>query len=55
MDQCKICVNNFQDSPDELILCEHKDGMVHHGCCCARCSMDGKPCKHCKAVYSKKA
>lgn len=54
MDSCKICTNEFHASPDELVLCEYKTGMVHMGCCVALCSQDGKPCGHCKAIYAKK-
>ncbi len=54
MDTCKICQGNFHDSPDELLVCEHKGGFVHKGCCAALCSYDGQPCGHCKAVYVKK-
>lgn len=53
MDNCKICSNNFEASPDSLVLCEHKGGMTHMGCCVDRCSMDKKPCVHSKAMYSK--
>ncbi|HIJ13955.1 hypothetical protein J4399_02625 [Candidatus Woesearchaeota archaeon] len=53
MDSCKICSGAFQDSPDQLILCEHKEGFVHLGCCIDRCSMDGKPCEHSKGQYKK--
>jgi hypothetical protein len=53
METCKICDGNFQDSPDELVLCEHKGGMVHLGCCVSLCSGDGRPCENCKAMYSK--
>lgn len=53
MDSCKICGGNFQDSPDDLVLCEHKEGFVHHGCCVNRCSMNHSPCAHCKAEYTK--
>ncbi|MCK5283276.1 MAG: hypothetical protein KAK00_07750 [Nanoarchaeota archaeon] len=53
MGDCKICSGNFADSPDELILCEHKGGLVHLGCCVSLCSGDGKPCQHSKAIYSK--
>jgi hypothetical protein len=53
MDSCKICSNNFQDSPDKLVLCEYKEGFVHLGCCTDRCSIDGKPCVHCVAQFTK--
>jgi hypothetical protein len=54
MDNCKICTGDFKTSPDELVLCDHHDGMAHLGCCCYRCSMDGKPCVHGVAFYAKK-
>jgi hypothetical protein len=54
MDGCKICSNNFQHSPDSLVLCNHKDGLVHMGCCTAKCSWDGAPCQNGVAIYSKK-
>jgi len=50
---CNICSGNFQDSPDELVLCQHKQGMVHLGCCVSLCSADGKPCRHSLAIYEK--
>ncbi len=53
MDTCNICKGNFDLSPDEIVLCEHKDGFVHLGCCVSLCSMDGKPCTHSKAIYAK--
>jgi len=53
MDTCKVCNGAFPDSPDELVLCEHKDGFVHLGCCVSLCSGNGKPCSHCKAIYEK--
>jgi len=51
--ECKICKGNFEESPDELLLCQHHQGAVHLGCCVSLCSMDGRPCGHCRAVYSK--
>jgi hypothetical protein len=53
MDNCKICSGSFADSPDKLVLCEHKTGLVHLGCCTNKCSQDHKPCIHCKAIYGK--
>jgi hypothetical protein len=53
MDNCKICSNNFYASPDKLVVCDHKGGMVHLGCCTDLCSMDRKPCVHGKAIYAK--
>jgi hypothetical protein len=55
MDNCKICSGTFHNSPDRMLLCDHKDGSVHLGCCEHNCSMDGKPCKHKVAMYSKVA
>lgn len=53
MDSCKICSNNFQCSPDTLVLCDHKGGMVHTGCCVGKCSQDHKPCVHSVSRYAK--
>ncbi|MBD3163904.1 hypothetical protein GF323_01780 [Candidatus Woesearchaeota archaeon] len=53
MNNCKICGSNFQDSPDEIVLCANKEGMVHLGCCASICSWDGKPCEHAKSIYEK--
>jgi len=53
MDDCKICTGDFKKSPDNLVLCENHKGFVHLGCCTHRCSMDGKPCKHCVGQYAK--
>lgn len=53
MDSCKICANDFENSPDQLVLCEHHKGFTHHGCCTNRCSLDNKPCIHAKSIYAK--
>lgn len=53
MDGCRICKGNFQDSPDDIVLCGHHDGSIHLGCCVSLCSWDGKPCTHSKGVYEK--
>ena len=50
---CNICSGEFKGSPDSIVLCDFKDGMVHLGCCINNCSMDKKPCKHAIAVYEK--
>jgi hypothetical protein len=47
-----MCKGNFHDSPDNLVLCEHHEGFVHHGCCIATCSQDGKPCMHAVKEYN---
>lgn len=54
MVECKICNVGFSESPDNIILCNHHDNVVHMGCCVAKCSMDGKPCQHCTSIFSKK-
>ncbi|MBU1975745.1 MAG: hypothetical protein KKG59_05055 [Nanoarchaeota archaeon] len=51
--QCKICNGDFKSSPDAIVLCEHKDGAVHSGCCINNCSADKKPCEHCLGLYGK--
>lgn len=53
MENCKICNSGFENSPDEMVLCSNKEGFAHLGCCVSMCSMDGRPCEHCKAVYTK--
>ena len=53
MINCNICSGTFHNSPDKVLMCEHKDGMVHLGCCVSRCSMDGKPCIHQMATFIK--
>ncbi|MFH1511686.1 MAG: hypothetical protein ABIF10_08405 [Candidatus Woesearchaeota archaeon] len=51
--ECKLCSNNFHESSDSLVLCEHKVGFVHLGCCIDGCSWNKQPCKHSLAVYDK--
>ncbi|MFH0978119.1 MAG: hypothetical protein V1837_02335 [Candidatus Woesearchaeota archaeon] len=51
--QCNICNGVFNNSPDSLVLCDFKDGIVHLGCCVDNCSIDKKPCKHAVSVYDK--
>ena len=51
--KCVICTNHIEHSPDRMVVCEHKQGAVHYGCCTHRCSQNGKPCVHCKAIYDK--
>ncbi len=50
---CKICSGDFGSSPDSVVLCEHKEGAVHMGCCVHNCSSDMKPCQHCMGIYNK--
>ena len=54
MTNCKICSNPFKDSPDDVVLCDFKEGPVHYGCCVALCSQQGAPCVHAQGVYGKK-
>lgn len=50
---CSICTSEFKESPDAVVICEHKQGAVHLGCCIDLCSMDKKPCGHAHGVYEK--
>ncbi|MBW2980128.1 hypothetical protein KY360_01780 [Candidatus Woesearchaeota archaeon] len=51
--KCGICKGDFKTSPDKIVLCDHKSGAVHLGCCANNCSQDSTPCKHAVGVYSK--
>jgi hypothetical protein len=51
---CKLCKGDFERSPDDVVLCDHKEGAVHLGCCLYKCSLDGSPCVHALALYEKK-
>jgi hypothetical protein len=53
MDTCHICSSVFNDSPDDIILCKYREGIVHYGCCVDLCSLDKKPCANCVAQYKK--
>ena len=53
MDKCMICSNEFTQSPDSLVLCDHYDGFVHRDCCVHKCSKDGKPCEYAVAIYDR--
>lgn len=44
--QCKICNRTLKKSPGSIIVCNHKRGIVHLGCCVDHCSLDEQPCKH---------
>ncbi|MBI5229113.1 hypothetical protein HY991_03310 [Candidatus Micrarchaeota archaeon] len=53
---CKICEEAFVTKPDTMVICEHRDGAVHIGCCVHKCSWDKKGpvnCKHAKATFKK--
>ena len=51
--QCKVCTGDFDSSPDSIVLCRHKEGAVHFGCCVHDCSNDNRPCEHCAGTYDK--
>lgn len=53
MVKCKVCEGDFKSSPDSVILCEHKDGAVHLGCCINDCSKNKMPCDHSCGLYDK--
>lgn len=53
MVECKICSGQFNDSPDSVVVCNHKEGAVHLGCCIHNCSFDMKPCENAAGVYEK--
>jgi hypothetical protein len=50
---CKICSGEFLSSPDDVVLCEFKEGATHLGCCVHNCSMEGAPCIHAMGTYKK--
>lgn len=50
---CNICNSEFQNSPDSIVLCGFKEGVVHLGCCINNCSNDNKPCEHALSIYDK--
>ncbi|HZX44822.1 MAG TPA: hypothetical protein VFF28_04020 [Candidatus Nanoarchaeia archaeon] len=50
---CNICNGDFEKSPDSVVLCKFKEGMVHLGCCVNNCSWDRKVCSNASAVYDK--
>jgi hypothetical protein len=50
---CSVCSGNLAESPDSMILCLHKQGAVHLGCCIHDCSQSHEPCDHAKAFYDK--
>lgn len=52
MVHCKICGNDFKKS-DSLVICEHKGGIVHLGCCLDNCSWNKEPCKHSHGLFEK--
>ncbi|MFH1126775.1 MAG: hypothetical protein ABIG84_05450 [archaeon] len=50
---CKICNDKLHQGSKNLVLCEHKQGFVHLGCCSNNCSQHGAPCSHAIADYRK--
>ena len=55
MVECKICSGQFDKSPDSIVLCKHKIGAVHLGCCVDNCSWDKQICEHAVGKYDKSA
>jgi len=53
MVNCKICTGQFNTSPDSVVLCSHKEGTVHLGCCINNCSWDKQICEHAIGKYDK--
>lgn len=53
MVKCKICSGQFDTSPDSIILCKYKEGVVHLGCCINNCSMNREICEHALGKYDK--
>ncbi|MBW2974597.1 hypothetical protein KY366_02670 [Candidatus Woesearchaeota archaeon] len=51
--KCKICDGDFKSSPDSVLLCGHKEGAVHLGCCINNCSWNKQPCGHSTGTYEK--
>ena len=51
--RCRICDNEFGSYPETLILCSHKGGFVHLGCCMDLCSWNRQPCRHAKGTYDR--
>jgi len=50
---CKICSGQFDTSPDSIVVCKQKEGVVHLGCCINNCSMDKQICEHALGKYNK--
>jgi hypothetical protein len=50
---CRICKNGFGSYPETLLLCKHKEGFVHLGCCLDLCSWKRQPCDHAIATYDR--
>jgi hypothetical protein len=48
---CKICTVPFTNQNDTILLCNHKQGFVHMGCCTDLCSQSHSPCQHKVAVF----
>jgi len=53
MTQCKICNVDFTDQTTSIVMCKHKGGDVHFGCCIDLCSWDKKPCSNAVGVFGK--
>ncbi|MBU0980380.1 MAG: hypothetical protein KJ709_06225 [Nanoarchaeota archaeon] len=53
MVKCKLCNNQFHNSPDSLVVCNHHGGPVHLGCCRDNCSEHNAPCEHAQGIYDR--
>jgi hypothetical protein len=51
--KCNICGVDFTGDTNTVVICKHKSGNVHLGCCTDLCSWDGKPCGHAVGVFEK--
>jgi hypothetical protein len=55
MVKCNVCNGEFKESPDSIVMCSHKGGPVHLGCCVNNCSGNKQPCMHSQGLYDKVA
>jgi len=53
MTTCKICNVDFTGDTGAIVMCRHKQGSVHLGCCSDLCSWDKKPCNNAVGVFEK--
>lgn len=53
MTKCRICGTDFTGDTAAIVMCRHKGGNVHLGCCADLCSWDKKPCTNAVGVFEK--
>jgi hypothetical protein len=53
MAECAVCKNKLGNFPETIVLCAHKGGPVHLGCCIDNCSWNKQPCQHAEGVYER--